>query len=102
MDPSALIPGRTRETRIRRDARGQWWNGEEPIDHGGVARSFDGWIERTSDGRLCLANGLTAPVSQRHLRSVAAFAAARQGVRPDDGATAFLEPRLPRSEAIPS
>lgn len=58
MDVADLLQGRTRETKIRRDAQGRWWNGEERIEHAGVARSFDGWIERTSDGRLCLANDI--------------------------------------------
>lgn len=56
MDVADLLAGRTRETKIRRDAQGRWWNGDERIDHAGVARSFDGWLERTSDGRFCLAN----------------------------------------------
>jgi len=58
MDIAELREGRTRETKIRRDPQGRWWNGDERIDHAGVARSFDGWIERTSDGRFCLANDI--------------------------------------------
>lgn len=58
MDPSELLGGRTRETRIRRDASGRWWNGDDPIDHENLERSFDGWIERADDGRLCLSNDI--------------------------------------------
>src|SRR5689334_11217408 len=58
MEPGELLTGRTRETSIRRDAFGRWWNGDERIDHPGVARSFDGWIERAEDGRLCLSNDI--------------------------------------------
>jgi uncharacterized protein len=58
MDPSKVMAGLTRETRIRRDARGRWFNGDDPIDHPLVVRAFDGWIERAEDGRLCLANDI--------------------------------------------
>lgn len=58
MDPNDVLAVRTRETKIRRDAQGRWWNGDERVDHPGVARSFDGWIERAEDGRLCLANDI--------------------------------------------
>lgn len=57
-DPNALMTGRSRETAIRRDAQGRWWNGEDPISHVLVARSFDGWIERAEDGRYCLKNDI--------------------------------------------
>ena len=33
MDPAQFLQGRTRETEIRRDARGRWFNGEDRIDH---------------------------------------------------------------------
>lgn len=56
-DPSTLLP-RTRETAIRRDALGRWWNGDDPISHPLVAKSFDGWIERAPDGRYCLKNDI--------------------------------------------
>lgn len=63
-DPNALLSpdpargGLSRETEIRRDAQGRWWNGADPITHVLVTRSFDGWIERTADGRLCLKNDI--------------------------------------------
>jgi len=48
--------GRSRETRIRRDAAGRWWNGEDAITHPSLARAFDSWIDRAEDGRYCLKN----------------------------------------------
>lgn len=56
-DPHAML-GRSRETQIRRDAQGRWWNGTDPITHPLLTRSFDGWIERAEDGRLCLKNDI--------------------------------------------
>ena len=54
-----MIPeGRSRETKIRRDALGRWWNGDEAITHPLLVRAFDGWIERTGDGRYCLKNDI--------------------------------------------
>ena len=53
-----LRRGYTRETAIRRDRRGRWFKGEERSEHPGVARSFDGWIERAADGRWCLRNDI--------------------------------------------
>ena len=53
-----LPPGRSRETKIRRDARGHWWNGEEEITHVLLVRAFDSWIERADDGRYCLKNDI--------------------------------------------
>lgn len=58
MNPQDLTQGRTRETAIRREANGRWWNGEDPIDHPNLVRSFEGWIARAEDGRYCLANDI--------------------------------------------
>ncbi|MBW2508329.1 MAG: DUF1285 domain-containing protein [Deltaproteobacteria bacterium] len=58
MDPAQFLQGRTRETDIRRDARGRWFNGEDPIAHPNLVRSFDSWIERADDGRFCLSNSI--------------------------------------------
>ena len=58
MDPADFLQGRTRETEIRRDARGRWFNGEDRIDHPNLARSFDGWVDRAEDGRFCLSNSI--------------------------------------------
>jgi len=58
MDPGQFLQGRSRETEIRRDAAGRWFNGEDPIDHPNLARSFDGWVDRAEDGRFCLSNSI--------------------------------------------
>jgi hypothetical protein len=58
MDPAQFLQGRTRETEIRRDARGRWFNGADPIDHPNLTRSFDGWVDRAEDGRFCLSNSI--------------------------------------------
>jgi len=58
MDPGQFLQGRSRETEIRRDASGRWFNGEDPIDHPNLARSFDGWVARAEDGRFCLSNSI--------------------------------------------
>jgi hypothetical protein len=58
MDPAQFLQGRTRETEIRRDARGRWFNGVDPIDHPNLTRSFDGWVDRAEDGRFCLSNSI--------------------------------------------
>ncbi|HJK96297.1 MAG TPA: DUF1285 domain-containing protein [Polyangiaceae bacterium LLY-WYZ-14_1] len=55
-DAPLPFPGASRETRIRRDARGRWFDGDEPIDHPGLARNFDRWVDRADDGRYCLRN----------------------------------------------
>ncbi len=48
--------GYSRETRLRRDASGRWFDGDRPIEHPGLRHAFDGWIERAPDGRPCLRN----------------------------------------------
>ena len=58
MDPSALLAGRTRETKIRRDASGLWYEGDQALEHPNLARSFDGWVDRAEDGRYCLSNDI--------------------------------------------
>ena len=58
MDPTQFLQGRTRETEIRRDAAGRWFNGEDRIDHPNLTRSFDEWIDRAEDGRFCLSNSI--------------------------------------------
>lgn len=79
MDPRAFIDepseGRSRETAIRRDAAGRWWNADVSITHPNVTAAFDGWIRRAEDGRLCLANDINwayvevegAPYTVRHI-----------------------------------
>jgi hypothetical protein len=58
MNPADLTEGRTRETAIRREANGKWWNGEDPIEHPNLVRSFESWIARADDGRYCLSNDI--------------------------------------------
>jgi len=58
MDPAQFVQGRSRETDIRRDARGRWFNGDDRIDHPNLARSFDSWVDRAEDGRFCLSNAI--------------------------------------------
>ncbi|MGB5812466.1 MAG: hypothetical protein WBG86_18150 [Polyangiales bacterium] len=57
-DPAEFLQGRTRETKIRRDARGRWFNGDDRIDHPNLVRSFDSWVDRAEDGRFCLSNAI--------------------------------------------
>jgi hypothetical protein len=54
--PEIPVEGRSRETKIRRDARGRWWNDDAEITHPSLCRAFDAWIERAEDGRYCLKN----------------------------------------------
>jgi hypothetical protein len=56
--PEIPVEGRSRETKIRRDARGRWWNDEAEITHPSLCRAFDAWIERAEDGRYCLKNDI--------------------------------------------
>lgn len=58
MDPSALLQGRTRETKIRRDKNGRWFNDGQLLEHSKLCRSFDSWIDRAEDGRFCLSNDI--------------------------------------------
>jgi hypothetical protein len=58
MDPGQFLEGRTRETEIRRDASGRWFNGEDRIEHPNLTRSFDSWVDRAEDGRFCLSNSI--------------------------------------------
>ncbi len=53
-----LPPGFSRETRIRRDARGRWFDDGVPIEHSGIERAFDRWLERGEDGRFILKNSV--------------------------------------------
>lgn len=58
MDPAQFLRGRTRETQIRRDAAGRWFNGEDRIEHPKLTAAFDGWVDRAEDGRFCLSNSI--------------------------------------------
>jgi hypothetical protein len=58
MDPGQLLQGFSRETTIRRDAQGRWFHDGQPLDHVGLTRAFDRWVERAADGRWCLKNDI--------------------------------------------
>ena len=60
VDPNALLAGRTRETRIRRDDAGRWFDGDDPITHPLLTRAFDAWLVPAPDGsgRWCLSNDI--------------------------------------------
>lgn len=96
LDPAMFVEaGRTRETKIRRDARGRWWNDQDPITHANLAAAFDAWIERAEDGRYCLKNDINwayvtiegAPIDVRAVR----FEEARAMLSLSDGRTEALE-----------
>lgn len=53
-----LPTGLSRETKIRRDREGRWWNDGDPIEHPSLARAFDGWLRRAEDGRRILQNDI--------------------------------------------
>lgn len=53
-----MLQGFSRETTIRRDAQGRWFHDDQPLEHEGLTRAFDRWIERAEDGRYCLKNDI--------------------------------------------
>ncbi len=62
-EPSGPVTGRPRvppggslASTIRRDANGQWYHDGAVVDHVGIQRSFDRWIERHENGRYVLKN----------------------------------------------
>lgn len=57
MEPPIPV-GRSRETKIRRDAQGRWFDDQDPIDHPNLVRAFDAWIDVAPDGRFCLRNDI--------------------------------------------
>ncbi|MGE0785651.1 MAG: hypothetical protein AB7S26_08180 [Sandaracinaceae bacterium] len=59
-NPSAMLEGRTRETKIRRDSQGRWFNDADPITHPLLTAAFDAWLVRAPDGsgRWCLSNDI--------------------------------------------
>lgn len=54
MDPPSA--GFSRETQIRRDAHGRWFDGEDEIEHPRIREAFNRWIDRAEDGRYILKN----------------------------------------------
>jgi hypothetical protein len=57
-DPNSLLAPDGRETKIRRDARGRWFNDVVPITHEHLVRAFDSWVDLADDGRYCLRNAV--------------------------------------------
>lgn len=60
VDPASVLKGRTRETKIRRDASGRWFDGNTEITHLLLTQAFDAWLRRAPDdsGRYCLSNDI--------------------------------------------
>ena len=53
-----LAKGYSRETTIRRDAQGRWFQDGDLLEHEGLCRSFASWVDRAPDGRFCLQNDI--------------------------------------------
>jgi hypothetical protein len=50
--------GQSRESKLRIDRQGRFWNGDERVTHARMARTFASWIDRhPDDGRMILTNG---------------------------------------------
>ena len=103
-DPASLLPqGRSRETKIRRDAQGRWWNGDDPITHVGLVRAFDAWIEVAEDGRYCLSNDINwayVAIEGAPVRVEKAMVSGRSVVLSlSDGRTESLDPSTLREDA---
>lgn len=56
MADQGVPPGFTRETKIRRDRHGRWFDAGVLIENPAITRAFDRWIDRAPDGRFCLKN----------------------------------------------
>lgn len=92
MDPASVLQGRTRETKISRDAQGRWFNDGTAITHVLLTRAFDEWLRPAPDGsgRFCLSNDINwAFVSiegpPRFVRSVGRDASGEISLRLSDG-----------------
>lgn len=77
LSPQELLArGFSRETTIRRDARGRWFSDGDLITHAKLAHAFDTWVDVAEDGRFCLKNSIHwvyvdligAPIFVRSLR----------------------------------
>lgn len=55
-----MLAGRTRETKIRRDAEGRWFNDDVELTHPLLRHAFDRWLQKAPDGsgRYCLSNDI--------------------------------------------
>ena len=97
MDSAGLLKGLSRETSIRRDARGRWSNEGQPLEHAGLIRAFDSWIDRAEDGRYCLRNEInwayiTLEGPPFFVRSLAAQPSGEVTLAVSDGRAHRLDP----------
>ena len=53
-----LARGFSRETQIRRDSKGRWFEDGVLVEHEGMKKAFDSWVARAPDGRFCLKNSI--------------------------------------------
>lgn len=97
-----MLKGRTRETKIRRDSEGRWFNENEPITHPLLVQAFDSWLIPAPDGsgRWALSNSINwAFVAiegpPRFVRSVV-VAEEAVSLRVSDGKVESLQPRTLR------
>lgn len=56
MSDGGVPAGFTRETKIRRDRHGRWFDGGVLIENPAIIQAFDRWVDRAPDGRYCLKN----------------------------------------------
>ncbi|HJL15099.1 MAG TPA: hypothetical protein RMH99_05555 [Sandaracinaceae bacterium LLY-WYZ-13_1] len=100
-----MLKGRTRETKIHRDAAGRWFNEGQPITHELLTQAFDAWLRPAPDGsgRWCLSNDINwAYVSiDGPPRFVRRVEPSDDGVRLhlSDGTATSLDPSTLRQDA---
>ena len=103
MDPSSLVSGRTRETRIRRDRFGRWFNGNDAIDHPNLVSAFNAWIDVAADGRFCLRNEINWAYVEVDGAPIFVHSAVRLGdtieLRLSDATTEELDPGTLRQDS---
>ncbi|HEY8427962.1 MAG TPA: hypothetical protein VIL20_06285 [Sandaracinaceae bacterium] len=102
VDPANMLAGRTRETKIRRDAEGRWFNDGVEITHPLLREAFDAWLCRAPDGsgRYCLSNDINWAYVEiegppRFVRGVS-VEGDRVALRLSDGRVVALDPRTLR------
>ena len=96
-------PGATVESKIRRDIDGNWFDDGVRVEHPGIVRSFDAWIDRHDNGRYVLKNSVNwafvevegAPIDVRRV------AVEHNGLSLalSDGRTETLQPDTLRQDA---
>lgn len=58
MAAAELPAGFSRESGIRRDRIGRWFDEGVPVENPAVAQAFDRWVDRADDGRFVLRNSV--------------------------------------------